>query len=345
MVATRRTVLQSVGIVGGTLAIGGVGVEAVLASYHEAADEEAAGGLTEVRIIHASPNAPAVDVIVDGETVLTDVQFGTVSDYLTLEAGEHDIVVTRAGMPNEVVLSQTTELEEGKFTIMAIGEIGTASFEPKAFEDMVTAPAEDEVSIRAIHASPDAPAVDVVIVPQKDDLTADDITVIQQVSFGSATDYLTLEPGPYFVDVYPAIDPGSPPEQPPSPVATAEVDLQGGHAYSGIGLGYLEPEEDQPGLELKLAIDAVIDEDAPVEEEVPFEEGEEVPFEEGEEVPFEEGEEVPFEEGEEVPVESGGGMGQFPAEGPEATECPGATAGDSCASCPSEEGARGYYSD
>ncbi|WP_435364737.1 DUF4397 domain-containing protein [Haloarchaeobius sp. DYHT-AS-18] len=296
MVATRRTVLQSIGIVGGTAALGGFGAVAVRADYHESADDEAAEGLTELRIIHASPDAPNVDVVVDGEVVLANVPFGTVSEYLVLESGEHDITITKAGSPDVVVFTQTTELDEGKFTIMALGEITAATFEPQAFEDMLTPPMEDESAIRFIHASPDAPEVDVVLVSLKDEITEEDVQVVEKLSFGSASDYLTTDAGPHIVEVFPAIDPENPPEDLPEPVATMEVDLQGGTAYSGIALGYLEADEDKPALELKVAIDAMLDEDAVEEEE------EEEPIEEEEEeYPVEEEEdEFPVEEDEEI---------------------------------------------
>src|SRR5215208_1806650 len=48
-----------------------------------------AQGNALVRVVHASPDAPAVDVYVDGNKVLSNVPFFTASDYLPLPAGEH----------------------------------------------------------------------------------------------------------------------------------------------------------------------------------------------------------------------------------------------------------------
>jgi len=36
-----------------------------------------------VRIIHASPDAPAVDILVDGEKAVSGAEFKAVTDYLT----------------------------------------------------------------------------------------------------------------------------------------------------------------------------------------------------------------------------------------------------------------------
>ena len=51
----------------------------------------------KVRVLHGSPDAPAVDVYVDGTEAVSDVAFGTVTDYLEIPAGEHQVQVVAAG--------------------------------------------------------------------------------------------------------------------------------------------------------------------------------------------------------------------------------------------------------
>src|SRR5262245_55106815 len=46
-----------------------------------------------LRVVHASPDAPNVDVLVDGKSVLTNVPYATASDYLTVTAGTRRIEV------------------------------------------------------------------------------------------------------------------------------------------------------------------------------------------------------------------------------------------------------------
>ncbi len=64
----------------------------------------------EVSFVHASPDAGTVDVVVDGETLLEDIDFGAVSDYFAVEPGEYEIVVESDGEP---VLAVTRELRAG----------------------------------------------------------------------------------------------------------------------------------------------------------------------------------------------------------------------------------------
>ena len=54
-----------------------------------------AQGNALVRVVHASPDAPAVDVYVDGNKALSNVPFFTASNYLPLPAGEMICVCLR----------------------------------------------------------------------------------------------------------------------------------------------------------------------------------------------------------------------------------------------------------
>ncbi|MFB6169497.1 MAG: DUF4397 domain-containing protein [Haloferacaceae archaeon] len=83
---SRRSVLASIG----TTAVAAVGVGAVSAQSGTDDGEPRAA----VRLAHASPDAPAVDVSVDGEEVVSGLEFRRVSDYLTLDPGDHGVRVT-----------------------------------------------------------------------------------------------------------------------------------------------------------------------------------------------------------------------------------------------------------
>jgi hypothetical protein len=53
--------------------------------------------MTQIRVAHLSPDAPNVDVWVDGSVALEDVPYEAVSGYLELAAGEHRIQITPTG--------------------------------------------------------------------------------------------------------------------------------------------------------------------------------------------------------------------------------------------------------
>ena len=115
----------------------------------------------KVMVIHASPNAPAVDVLVDDAKVLTAVPFGTASTYLSVKAGSRNIKVNATGTTSSVINASVPVAKDKNYSIFA-GNV-LASITPLVFEDNLATPASGKAHIRVIHLSPDAPAVDVAV--------------------------------------------------------------------------------------------------------------------------------------------------------------------------------------
>jgi hypothetical protein len=155
-----------------------------------------AQGTAKVRVLHASPDAPAVDVYVNGNKTLTNVPFFTASDYLDLPAGTYRVQVTPTGSPaSSAVIDANATIEAGKaYTIAATGPV--ASIQPTIIVDDLSAPASGQAKVRVYHFSPDAPAVDVKL--------ADGTTLISGLAFPKASDYLQVPAGNYDLQVTPA---------------------------------------------------------------------------------------------------------------------------------------------
>ncbi len=149
-----------------------------------------------VRVVHASPDAPAVDVYVDGNEVLSDVPFFTASDYLELAPGEYRFQVTPAGEPAEsAVIDARATVEAGQaYTVAATGMVEDIA--ASIIVDDLSAPARGQVKVRVYHFSPDAPAVDVKL--------ADGTALIESLAFPDASDYLAVDAGTYDLQVTPA---------------------------------------------------------------------------------------------------------------------------------------------
>lgn len=156
----------------------------------------AQSGTAKVRVIHASPDAPAVDVFVNGNAVLTNVGFFAASPYLDLPAGTYRVQVapTGAGASSAVIDANVT-IEAGRaYTIAAVGPV--ASIKPQVIVDNLSAPAAGQAKVRVYHFSPDAPAVDVKL--------ASGTTLISNLAFPDASDYLEVPAGTYDLQVTPA---------------------------------------------------------------------------------------------------------------------------------------------
>ncbi|MFO7703648.1 MAG: DUF4397 domain-containing protein [Halopseudomonas sp.] len=77
-----------------------------------------------VRVIHAAPDAPNVDVLANGAILqpLENVAYFTASPYLQVPAGSYDLQVNVTGTPDAVIELSNTSLEAGSiYTVIATG--------------------------------------------------------------------------------------------------------------------------------------------------------------------------------------------------------------------------------
>ena len=147
----------------------------------------------QVRALHLSPDAPAVDVTVDGDVVLSDVSFKDVSDYLQVLAGDYTIGVEAGG--NEVASLPVTVEAGQAYSVLATGFVnvtGVQGFTLRPLVDDLTPAAG--AKIRVIHASPDAPAVDVLV-------NGDIFAGLADVPYFTASDYVEVPAGSYDISI------------------------------------------------------------------------------------------------------------------------------------------------
>jgi len=248
----RRDVLRSIGA--GTALLVGSGVAA--ADDH---DEDGPSGKgfpfeddddegAEVRVIHASPDAPAVDVFVDGSSVLEGVTFKTVSDYLELPGATYDVAVAPAGagVDNAVIDTSVTVENGTDYTIAATNTL--ANIEPVVFVDDNESESVAKPRLRVVHLSPDAPAVDVA---QTDGpgVVFEPEVALEDLTFTNASGYLELLPTDYEFAVRPADS--------ETVVKEIEADLDPGATYTAFAVGLLDPASETE------AFDVVLSEDVP----------------------------------------------------------------------------------
>lgn len=248
----RRTVLKGVGTAGGLTLVGGIATTTAFGDEHgeeaehddeheedeheeehddehdgdDEMDDEDATETAGVRVAHLSPDAPNVDIWVDGDPVLEDVPFGAVSDYLELPVGSYEVTIAAAGDPDTVAFEGDVEVDDADYTIAAIGELGAETFEPLVLVD--EREPGDGARVRVVHAVPDAPAVAV------DDRDGE-ATLFDDLAFGEATEYAEVPAGEYTLGVR-AAEEGSP------LIECFDVALEEGGVYTAIAAGYLDSE-------------------------------------------------------------------------------------------------------
>jgi LPXTG-motif cell wall-anchored protein len=153
----------------------------------------AAGHSARVRVVHASPDAPAVDVWVNGNVAFSNAPFKGITDYAALDAGSYQVQVVPAGATEPVVIDATLDLAASTdYTVVAVGEL--ADIEPLVLVDNNAAPAAGKAHVRFVHASPDAPAVDIAV-------AGGGPVLFSNIPFKGVGDYLPVDAGSYDLEV------------------------------------------------------------------------------------------------------------------------------------------------
>ena len=117
--------------------------------------------LPRVMFVHASPDAPAVDIKSGWRTLARNLGFLDNTPYRLLLPGYREIKINVAGT-RTTALRARVKLEPR--TIYSVFAVNTVSnLEPLVLVDDLSPPAPGNAHVRFIHLSPDAPAVDVAV--------------------------------------------------------------------------------------------------------------------------------------------------------------------------------------
>lgn len=192
-----------------------------------------------VRVAHLSPDTPPVDVFINGGKVLANVPFTAISNYLNLATGTYNIKIFASvanGQGTPAIEANVTVATGKDYTIAALGKL--ANITAGVYLDDNTRPAAGKARLRVIHASPDAPAVDIAVANGGP-------VLVPNLSFKDASGYLELPAGSYNLEVRVA---GT------STVAYTipTLNLKGGAVYSAIAEGLLTA---TPGFRVAAQLD------------------------------------------------------------------------------------------
>jgi hypothetical protein len=173
-------------LIGAALAALVLGASAVVPG--QAADE------ARVRVLHASPDAPSVDVYANGARVLSNVPFKAASDYLSVPAGDYTFEVRPAGAAagSAPVLSVKAQLNANTdYTVAAVDRL--AQIKSRIFVDNNAAPAVGKAHVQILHASPDAPNVDIALKGGS--------VLVPNLPFGEQKGPLPVDAGTYNLEI------------------------------------------------------------------------------------------------------------------------------------------------
>lgn len=145
-------------------------------------------GNARVRVVHASPDAPPVDVWVNGSPAFTNVAFETITTFAGVPAGTYNVKVVPAGATSPVVIEADLTLAASTdYTVIATGKL--AQIAPAILTATPGGPQPGQAWVRFYHASPDAPAVDIAVTGGP--------VLFPNVAFRQGTAYLPVPAGTY----------------------------------------------------------------------------------------------------------------------------------------------------
>lgn len=189
-----------------------------------------------LRILHASPKSPAVDVYINDILKFRNLTYGDFTDYVKVMTGNYNVKIYAAGTKTSPVLSKTLFVPPGKiYTIAAIGLL--PNIDLLAIPETKTSEHLDKVHIKFAHLSPNAGAVDIVL--------PDGTVLFKNISYKEFTDYIEVPAGTYTLEARPT-------GTKDTVLYVPNIKLKPGRFYTVYAIGLLNG---TPGLQALIPLD------------------------------------------------------------------------------------------
>ncbi len=141
-----------------------------------------------IRLLHASPNTPAVDIYANDNLVARNLTYKEFTEYFPVPASSYQISAFPTGQKVNPVLATNISVPAGSIlTVAGVGNAPNLSILPVSDRMMPIPPSK--AYVKFVHLSPNAPSVDITL-PNGTKLFSD-------VEFREITNYIVVDPGLY----------------------------------------------------------------------------------------------------------------------------------------------------
>ena len=152
-------------------------------------------GKSMLRVEHNVAGAPCVDVYANGQLIVQNLCYTQFRGYVRVDPGVYKVQLTRAG-ERDVFFERDVGVKANRYyTVIVHGDINQPqSLGALKLQDMNTCPQPGKAHVRFVHATPSAPAVDVL---------ANGQAIFRNVSYGNTGRpvYLPVSQGTYTLSV------------------------------------------------------------------------------------------------------------------------------------------------
>jgi len=182
--------------------LGGANRASAMGASSASTTRAKAAGTASLRILHASPNAPGLDALVDGGSIDSDLTYAGITGYHTFSGNAtHNVRLALASNHAQTVARAAVHLLQGHaYTLALFGLRGASSagerLRERLFNDVNTS-VSGRARVRAIALAAGRHPLDVYMKPSGGSF----FRRFFDIGFGGATGYLSIPTGGYSVAV------------------------------------------------------------------------------------------------------------------------------------------------
>lgn len=158
---------------------------------------------SDLRIIHAVPDAPTVNVFAGAAVLagLENVDYQVSSPWITVDEGTYAVRV-EANVPSgtaDVITASLTLEGEKSYNVLAVGSTADGTIEPLVVSVDRSAITSGNVRVQIVHAAPAAPMVDIYVTAPGDDIEV--AQPLATASFKDSTGQVEVAGGDYQIRI------------------------------------------------------------------------------------------------------------------------------------------------
>ncbi len=147
-----------------------------------------------IRLLHAAPQAPAVDVYANNNLIAENLRYSNFTEYISVLPGRYNIQVYPAGRKRNPIINTSLNIPKNTiFTVAAIGQLPNISLLP--IEDPRIPIRANRSYVRTAHLSPNAPEVNIT--------QENNLLLFKNIGYKEVSNYSSLRPGTYSFEVKP----------------------------------------------------------------------------------------------------------------------------------------------